>query len=74
MRGFVEDNVALGEDTKVYTDASFGYRNLPNQEGVKYSVTNMSLRKCHWALAKQKRKKYLWEAMRMLFAIVKINS
>ena len=38
LRGFVEDNVKVGDKTRVFTDSTFGYRKLPNQEAVKHSA------------------------------------
>ena len=38
LRDFVANNVKVGDQTKVFTDSSFGYRRLPNQQAVKHSA------------------------------------
>ncbi len=38
LRGFVNENVNVGDKTRIFTDSSFGYRKLPNQEAVKHSA------------------------------------
>ena len=63
LRDFVANNVKVGDQTKVFTDSSFGYRRLPNQQAVKHSAKEYVRGEVHtngiesfWAMFKRAHK------------------